>query len=112
MAKSRVTVVEKDGEFFAEPPVTILAAADKLKIINATSEDLVFRFEAATVLKEVVGGVAQPVADVLREIRSGRGRLYEVDGAAPEGRYPFQLMMVASGKKAKGNSDPVLIIEV
>jgi hypothetical protein len=108
MAKVRVTVIEREGEFVVEPPIAILsfngsaANADKLKIFNTTTEDLIFRIESA------VPFGAQPQ---LKVIRTGDAFTWTVDVGSVDGRYTYQIFMTKAGKKAKGNSDPAILID-
>jgi hypothetical protein len=104
MAKKKVMVIEKDGEFFVDPPAVELefkpGAADELKIINRTNEDLVWRVEDAAAFGAAVLEI------VPRRKISVAKTAQNVSGV-----FDYQVLMIKSGKKAKGNSDPVIIIE-
>src|SRR5262245_37102068 len=100
MAKKKVMVIEKDGEFLVDPPAVELefkpGNADELKLINRTSEDLVWRVEDATAFGAAVLEIVQ------RRKISGAKVVQNVSGV-----FEYQVLMVRSGKKATGNSDPV-----
>ena len=104
MAKKKVMVIEKDGEFFVDPPAVELefkqGSADELKVINRTNEDLVWRVEDVTAFGAAVLEI------VPRRKISGAKVAQNVSGV-----FEYQVLMIRSGKKAKGNSDPVIIIE-
>jgi len=104
-ADKRVQIVEKDGEFYAEPGSIELdpgSPSNKtLKIVNRTGEDLTWVVTNTTLFGAVV---AETVA------ARGISTLKTVAAAAPAGVYEYQIIM-KSGKKAKGNSDPVIIID-
>ena len=106
--KVRVHVYESDSEFRVFPPVIELDASgpkDDLDFVNHTAEDMVCYFDAgllgAGAISEAVGkqggksGIKKPHSQ-------GAGNLKIAK---------YQVFMVQSGKKAKGNSDPVIIIE-
>ena len=85
MAKIRVKVIEKDGEFVVDPPIAILSfnakpdQNDCLKIFNTTREDLIFRIESA---------VPFGAQSRLEVVRSGESTMRTVDEAAVEGQDP------------------------
>jgi hypothetical protein len=116
MARTPVVVVERNGEFFVEPPMVIMSKpkagpppvpGDSIMIINTTSEDLVLRIEAPGVFG------AAAVLRVLAKRGGGAGSRFvgDVQNGAADGEYPYQVLMIQSGKKAKGNSDPMIIID-
>jgi hypothetical protein len=104
MAKKKVMVLEKDGEFFVDPPAVELefklGNPDELKLINRTNEDLVWRVEDATAFGAAVLEIVQ------KKKISPAKTVQNVSGV-----FEYQVLMIKSGKKAKGNSDPVIIIE-
>jgi hypothetical protein len=111
MPKVRVRIFERDGEFYVEPPTVFLgysataADNDKLRIFNSTAEDLVFQIDS----DEVFGAAAGTQAQL---IKAGKSAKIPVVATAVDGKeYAYRIFMVKSGKKAKGNSDPVLIID-
>lgn len=104
MPKVRVhIVVLADGEFGVQPPVVSADKNDSITVINTTAEDAVFRFETTTVFQ----GGDQTVS---LKANGGKKNL-PIAGTAPDGVYPYQVVMLKSGKKAKGNSDPSIIID-
>ncbi len=105
MAK-RVHVYDADGEYRVHPPLQELdgGAGDVLMVKNNTQEDLVMfvgpkAFNADSVVLLVPAGKQKQ----LTAISQG--------GAGTSNLYAYQVIAPKSGKKAKGNSDPVLIIE-
>lgn len=113
MAKVKVVIVEQNGEFFVQPAVAVLdtsgtlANTDKLKIFNSTSEDLVVRISNTAVF-DTTGTNKSPQ---LEDVASGASTMRQVAASATLGRYEYEIFMRKSGKKAKGNSDPVIIID-
>lgn len=109
----KVVIVEREGEFFVQPAVAVLEKDssegsngrdhDRLKIYNATDEDAEFRIGS-----DVPFGDATPKR---APIGSRRSIQLQVVDTAVEGSYIYEVWMVASRKKAHGNSDPMLIIE-
>lgn len=79
------------------------ASHDILKIVNSTKEDAVFYIKDTTVFG---AGAAQTEV-----IPKGKSITRQLDNGAAAGSYEYQILMVGSGKKAKGNSDPVIIVE-
>jgi hypothetical protein len=120
MARSRkVHVVERNGEFFVEPPVIDLNGvavpanggqgqpgqpAETLRLVNHTDEDLLWVVADATLFN---GGAftLQVSAKSMSPVKTP----VNTQGFAGFTRY--QVLMLQSGKKAKGNSDPVIIVE-
>lgn len=105
MAKKKVHVVFKDAEFVVDPPVVELqfqagGANDQLKLINRTDEDLVWSLEDPAAFGAAVLEI------VRRKSISAAKSPQNVSGV-----FEYQVLMIKSGKKAKGNSDPVIIIE-
>jgi hypothetical protein len=112
MAKKRVHVHERNGEFFVEPAVLELngppggggggGAADTVRLVNHTGEDLIWNVPAGVFQ---ANPVIQPVA------RRSLSPSFTAQSHPNPGYHEYQVLMVQSGKKAKGNSDPVIIIE-
>jgi hypothetical protein len=99
---------DSDGEFRVYPPVVVLGGdanaslTDDLTLVNHTEEDLLWYvppgpFDAANPHSEPVkkGGKSASAKNALK-----------VDVATT-----YAVFMIQSGKKAKGNSDPVIIVE-
>lgn len=109
----KVVIVKRDDEFLVQPAVAVLEKDsskgsngpdhDRLKIYNATDEDAEFRIGS-----DLPFGNAAPQTVL---IRSRRSIQLQVVDTAVEGSYIYEVWMVASRKKAHGNSDPMLIIE-
>jgi hypothetical protein len=72
-----------------------------MKIVNRTGEECTWVVTNVTLFG---GIVAEPIP------AKGISSLKTVAAAAPVGVYEYQVIM-KSGKKAKGNSDPVIIID-
>ena len=102
---TRVVHVYKNGaSYFAYPPVTVLrGGVDQIKVVNHTAEEVQWSvghgpFDAARAHSEKVakdGGVSS--SQKARRIRAA---------------IPYKIVGVKSGKRAKGNSDPVVIIDM
>jgi hypothetical protein len=103
--------VDSEGEFRVWPPVIELDAAkgagnrDDLEFVNHTGEDIVVTLPA---------GVVAPAPDVSNVVKnggkSGRKKAHS-NGAGTLRVHNYEVLMAASGKRAKGNSDPSIIIE-
>ena len=106
--KVRVHVYEADGEFRVHPAVVDLDAAapkDDIDWFNHTDEDMVCYF-----------GPGLLDANATSELVAKKGGKSETRKPHSQGQdklkfATYQIFMVQSGKKAKGNSDPVIIIE-
>ncbi len=107
MANKRVQIYDIDGEYRAHPPLHELdggGTPDKFVVRNNTQEDIVV----------FVGPKAFHATDaVSMVVPSGKARDMTAvsQGAGSVNVYPYHVLALKSGKKAKGNSDPVLIIE-
>lgn len=102
---------DSDGEFRVHPPVIEVNAdggggnKDNVTFVNYTSEDLVYVMGPNVLSASIETGSApknggKSVAKDVHSGASGNSRLFS-----------YQVIMTQSGKKAKGNSDPVIIIE-
>ena len=103
MPKIRVHVIESGGDFFVQPGIVSAEKNDSFRIINRTNEDLVFYIKDASVLKNA--------SDQTKVVDATKKVAIDLSNNAADGSYEYQILMVQSGKKAKGNSDPVLIID-
>jgi ApbE superfamily uncharacterized protein (UPF0280 family) len=107
MAIRKLRVIKRsDGEFGVYPPLQTAkadgAGFDTLRIINKTAEPLLWSVPAAAVAGNVaVNQVVAPNANHTIALDNGADAVFE-----------YQVYMIDSQKKARGNSDPVLIIEV
>jgi hypothetical protein len=110
MPKRKVNVFERGGEYVADPPIIELSGADTLRIINHTDEDLVWRvndntaFQGGNPILETVPkrGANGPGSSPAKNVANTANLFVAVS---------YQLIGVNTGKKAKGNSDPVIIVE-
>ena len=105
MAK-KVHIYESDAEFKAHPPLVELdgSSGEQLVIKNNTGEDMVF----------YIGAKAFHASDpVAKPIEAGKKITLTAlsQGANNSNAFAYQVIVPKSGKKVKGNSDPVLIIE-
>ena len=103
MAKVKVQVVERGGEFFVVPPTVVAEKSDNLVVNNTTTVGLAF------VMQGVPNGPYGSV-NKIEEIAAKSKKSMPIGGGAVDGEYMFQIVML-NGKKAVGNSDPVLIID-
>ena len=103
--------LDSDGEFRVYPPVIVADAAngagnrDDIEFVNHTDEDMVFFVEAAVFSAAPDAGTAPKHGG-----KSGAKKVHS-SGAGQSVLHTYQVFMVQSGKKAKGNSDPVIIVE-
>jgi hypothetical protein len=106
--KHFIHVYESEGEFRVHPPVLVVDGAgprDDVQLVNHTTDDAVW-YVGAAILD------ANPVATNVAKGggKSGFKKVHsQTAGNAKLATY--QVFMIQSGKKAKGNSDPVIIIE-
>jgi hypothetical protein len=102
MAKKKIHVFDRAGEFVVEPAMTeITNATDIVRLVNNTTEDLVWK-------------VDDPIpfgAIILEVVQAGKMSGAKNAVAGVNSRSDFQVLMVKSGKKARGNSDPTIIID-
>lgn len=104
-----VHVFESDGEFRVHPSVIELrgdgGSTDDIKFVNHTDEDLVFYFRPGLFDAD---GFAEPVKKKGNRVTSKKAKS---QGAGNTTVSTYQVVMMPSGKKARGGSDPVIIIE-
>ena len=94
---TRVCVVRKKGSFIVDPPIAFLAPKATLRVFNTTPEDLEFVFWG-------------PHGRPLRTPIPAKGRA-DISLPGQPAQYSYQIWMVHSETWAKGNSDPVIIID-
>ena len=92
-----------NGEYRVHPAVTVLGGGDKVRVVNATGVTLTVKVPAGASKPSDPVEVDIP-AEKHADIRSrsqgfGKTRAYSYTVAT------------GSGKKARGNSDPIMIIE-
>jgi hypothetical protein len=103
MAKKKVHIIARGDEFIVDPPAVELdgtGGGDQLKLVNRTHEDLVWSVQDTTAFGAAVLEIVKS-----KKISSPK-TAQNVSGV-----FEYQVLMIRSGKKAKGNSDPVIIIE-
>ena len=104
MAKKRVMVFDRGGELVVEPPVAELTGGDAMRIVNNTDDDLVWIVGDATIFNG--GAVLETIT--ARKLSSPKTAVNTANFAATAA---YQLISIKSGRKGKGNSDPVIIVE-
>lgn len=107
MANQKAHVVKRNDTFFVLPPMVDLSPGDKWKVVNHTAEDLWLTISPLL----IDDGSPNPVS-ISQSIASGRNSLLKIHNNAPLGAYEYQIIMLKSGTKAKGNSDPMVIIDM
>ena len=105
MANQKTHIVKRGETFCVLPPMADLRPGNRWKIVNHTSETCVLTLPA-----RLVGGGEKPAA-IKQEI-AGKPLRLKIHKHAPAGVYEYQITMLRSGKKAKGNSDPMVIIDI
>lgn len=105
MPKIKVHVVKSGQDFFVQPAIVAVEKNDQLRIINATEESLVFHVKDTAILKTDT--------DQTKVVAKNDRVTIDLTGnTLTDGKqFEYQIFMLESGKKAKGNSDPVLIID-
>ena len=100
---------DSDGEFRVYPPVITLRLKDpgnankpdELNIVNHTDEGIVWAAPVGAF------DPADPYGEAIGKNKPKKSKT-AINAA---GLYPFTVFMLQSGKKAKGNSDPMIIVE-
>jgi|RhiMetdeSRZDD1v2_1073273.scaffolds.fasta_scaffold1965108_2 hypothetical protein len=102
--KKRVLVSERNGEFVVEPAVIELSGGDQLRLLNNTDEDLLWIVSNGNLFN---GGA---FSDNVTAHKPSNPK-NPVNTANFADFAAYQVIMIKSGKKARGNSDPVIIVE-
>ncbi len=105
-AIKKVHVVDLKGRFRVLPPMVELVPGDTLRIVNHTGEDLAWVVSEPSLFSGEVG-------EIVKRKSAGnppQGRV--VSKEATPGPHDYQIVMLKSGKKARGNSDPMIIIDM
>ena len=111
-SQTEVIVYDADGEYRVFPPVIRLNAAngganaEKLTVSNATDEDLAFYAGS-----DVIDNSGNPTLDIVKAGKSFTTKAVKSNGNGNTKVFSYQLVAPKSGKKAKGNSDPKIIVE-
>lgn len=104
----KVYVYENDGELRVHP-ATVEAdgsgTPDKLIFHNFTTEDLVFCFGPKALHAN------DPIAVSVEKGKKSQATSVNSQGGGNGGVFVYQVIAPKTGKKAKGNSDPLLIVE-
>ena len=111
--KKAYVYADPEGVLRVYPPVVVLEkdannppSNDTLTIVNLTNDEVVLAVPKGA-LKEPQGG-----ADVVAKlIGKGNGNNTATLATKDNGAYAYSVLEPKSGKKAKGNSDPVIIID-
>jgi len=92
-----------NGEYRVHPAVTVLGGGDKVRVVNATG---------VTLTVTVPAGASKPSDPVEVDIPAEKHEDIRVrsQGFGKTRAYSYTVA-TKSGKKAHGNSDPILIIE-
>jgi hypothetical protein len=104
----KVHIYESDDEYRVHPPVLELGSnpsgLDEIIFKNHTKDDLV------VVIPKNAVGAGDPTSFILDK-SGGKKQIPTFAQGGNANAFPYQVIAPKSGKKAKGNSDPVLIIE-
>lgn len=106
MADRKVHVYESsENEYRVEPPlIEVRQTTDSLKVRNHSNDELVF-YVAAGAFNNATPQVVPLPPKTMTTIGS------PVVQATTGTLYAYQILQPRTGKKAKANSDPVLIVE-
>jgi hypothetical protein len=104
----KVVVYESECEFLVYPPVVVLdgGAGEQVEIVNYSEEDAVW-FVGPGLLDS--GNTV--VKDVPKKGGKSGPKKAKSQGKGNTKASAYTVLMVPSGKKAKGNSDPMIIVE-
>jgi hypothetical protein len=106
MAKVLTVKVAQHGRtFVVRPAEARLHPGDTFKLVNTTGQPMLFR------LKSRVPFGSQPR---LVEVRERGGTMKKKARRPPwkgSREYEYQILMIESGAKGRGHSDPVIIID-
>lgn len=101
----KVHIFENDGEFIVHPPTTQLDANnnDEVEFVNHTDQDAVFYFGPGLVDTDGFAEAVpknKPKKKKAKQSTPGNFRISS-----------YQVILLPSCKRARGNSDPVIIID-
>lgn len=114
MAQSptEVLIYEADGDYRVFPPVIRLdaagggAGAEKLTLTNMSNDDLVFYAGA-----DVLDNANKPTTEAIPAGESVISKPVKSNGNGKRKIFSYQVVSPKTGKKAKGSSDPKIIID-
>lgn len=103
-----VVVYETEDEYRVYPGSEVLDAGngDKLMVTNQTDEELIF-FASA----EAFDNTNKPTLELVPANDSVTTKAAKSRGPGKKRVFTYQVIAPKSGKKAQGNSDPIIIIE-
>jgi hypothetical protein len=104
MSEVPVRISRKDGSFIARPAKVHLHPGDTFVLTNNTNQPLVFRLDSRV-----------PFGSQPRLAEIGKGKTMRRRARRPSWtghkEFAYQILMIESGRKARGNSDPVIVID-
>ena len=101
MATIRAYVYKQDGIFDSYrvfPPVVILGKNDEFELVNVTDKDADLKIPA--------GPFGEPISETVK--KNGK---HSTPKKPKDGLFVVEYEVKVDGKKAEGNSDPVIIID-
>lgn len=108
MANQKTHVVKRGEEPCVLPPMADLCPRNKWKIVNHTPVNLLM-----TLLAPLIDdGGPNPVPLNDKPIPANKPLSLKIHKDAKNGAYEYTIKEATSGKKAKGNSDPMVIIDM
>lgn len=103
MAQKKVFVYENEDALVVYPPVIVLTTGDSLVVVNATEENLDW---------DVPAGVFGNNPHSEKVLQKGNSAPKAVPGGATATASTYQVKGRSTKRKGKGNSDPVIIIDM
>lgn len=105
----KVNIYAADGEYRVYPPVIELDGSggntDDIEFFNDTDEDAIFYFGPGLFDN---GSFSEPVEKGKKKKTSKKAKS---QGPGNRKAATYQIVLMPSGKKARGQSDPVIIVE-
>lgn len=99
----KVFVFKSGFGYRAEPPTVVVGGGDNFQVVNATAVDVIVTLPR---------GAAHPANEVEVNIPSGKKRPVPTRSQGRDTTLAYEYdIKTARGKRVKGNSDPILIIE-
>jgi hypothetical protein len=99
----RVSVVKPKGssDFLVQPAICYAEPGDIFRLFNMTNEKLRVEFTKAPF----------PPDGKKKTVDKGEEVSLDIPLDARKGRHSYQIHMIKSGVLAKGNSDPVIVVD-